>query len=82
MKRWDFKTRKYTDYEVPDDWYTPLIEIDMETFVNCASCGLEVMVGLMYTSWQIHSDQGLGYLVCEGCARDESEAKRAAREER
>lgn len=39
VEKWDFVERKYRPYEIPDGWYCPLVLFDMETIVNCASCG-------------------------------------------
>lgn len=67
IQKWNFKKKKYEPYEIPEDWYTPLVMFDMKRQVNCASCGKLIEFGDCYTSRQIHSDWGMGYHVCPEC---------------
>ena len=75
MQKWDFRNRKYTAYQIPSDWFTPMIAA-MEDVVNCACCGKKVMYGECYTSRKIHSNLGLGYPVCSECYEKEWEEER------
>ena len=71
LKRWNWKKRKYEDYEVPDDWHIYTLVYDLDTFVDCASCGKGVPYGLTYTSMEIHTDMGMGYALCDECHEKE-----------
>ena len=74
LKKWNWKTREYEDYEVPDNWNVRTFAFDMDTFVDCAQCGEGKAYGLMYTSMEVHTEHGIGYCVCGNCY--EEEAKR------
>lgn len=81
VEKWDFVERKYRPYEIPDGWYCPLVLFDMETIVNCASCGKELPFGDAYTSRCIHNPYGFGYMVCEACMTKERLAESEAQKE-
>lgn len=74
LKRWNWKKREYEDYEVPDNRFVATFAFDMDTGVDCASCGKCVPYGLTYTSMEIHTEIGMGYCVCQECY--EGECKR------
>ena len=57
--------------------YTP----NMDTVINCASCGKKLAFGDSYTSRCIHNATGFGYAVCAGCNDKEFEAEKAAYKE-
>lgn len=78
LKRWNWKKREYEDYEVPDNWFVATFAFDLDTAVDCASCGNGVPYGLTYTSMEIHTDMGIGYSVCHEC--HEEECKRRIRD--
>lgn len=80
MIRWDYKTRTYRPYTVPNEWYCPLYLDQMMAVVNCASCGQKMIYGGGYVSLEIHNSMGMGYIVCEDCYRAEWERKRKAEE--
>ncbi len=80
-EKWDFAKREYQPYVIPGNWYCPLVLYDMETIVNCASCGKKLPFGDTYTSRQIHNPFGFGYMVCEACATKELSAERKAQKE-
>lgn len=79
-QKWDFVEHKYQPYEIPNGWFCPLILDDMDTIVNCASCGRELPFGDTYTSKTIHTSMGVGYLICGACSNREWAAKIAAEE--
>lgn len=65
--KWNSYTKRYENYETPDDWNTPLYTDDMDEIVNCAQCGRTLKFGDCYTSREIHSRHGMGYPVCQDC---------------
>lgn len=71
LNKWNYQLRSYEDYEVPDDWYLPLLSDDMEEKINCAKCGAFIKFGDSYTSSEIHTAMGFGYYVCEKCHEEE-----------
>ena len=73
MKRWNYETQSYDEYTVPDDcnWVCPLMLMDMDAVINCASCGKKMIYGAGYTSKEIHTDMGMGYSVCGECYENE-----------
>ena len=68
-QKWDFKTRKYYDYDLPEG--ACLYSDDMDKIVACAQCGRKITFGNGYTSRQIHARYGFGYAVCEKCYEKE-----------
>lgn len=74
--KWNYKTRDYDPYKIPDDWHTPLYSDDMDEEVNCCQCGRKIKFGDAYTSKEIHSGMGFGYPVCEECYELEWERER------
>ena len=67
LKRWNYRTAKYDEYEVPDNWSVHTFVPDLDTFVDCAHCGKGLPFGLSMTSFEIHSDMGFGFAVCPNC---------------
>lgn len=76
MEKWNFKTREYEPYTVPEDWNCKTFSMDMDEIVNCPHCGRKVQYGDCYTSRQIHTKFGMGYAVCEKCYEAEWRAER------
>lgn len=76
LQKWNYDTRKYEDYEVPDEWYVPIIA-ELYDMVNCASCGKLIKYGNSFTSLEIHENKvgSLGYAVCDTCFNQEWERK-------
>ncbi|KGF09693.1 hypothetical protein HMPREF1635_02070 [Clostridiales bacterium S5-A14a] len=64
-RKWDYKTRKYYDYDLPEE--ACLYSDDMDKVIACPQCGRKMLFGDGYTSRQIHTEHGLGYAVCEQC---------------
>ena len=79
VQKWNFKTREYEPYEVPDNWNIKTFSLDMDEIVNCPHCGREFTFGDSYTSRQIHTTHGMGYAVCAECYSKEWEDEETAR---
>lgn len=79
VRKWNFETREYEPYEVPDNWNIKTYSCDMDEIVNCPHCGREFTFGDCYTSRQIHTEHGMGYAVCAECYSKEWEDEEAAR---
>ena len=71
IKKWNYDTKQYDPYEVPEDWNIPLYCEDLETVINCVNCGKKVPYGYSYTSKVFHNSVGLGYGVCLKCYEKE-----------
>lgn len=80
MKKWNFSKRIYENHIVPTNWYTPLMA-ELDETINCAECGVEIACGDCYTSLTIHTNIGMGHLVCEDCYEKEWEERRAVKNE-
>ena len=76
LKKWNWKTREYDPYEIPDDWNVKTYSNDMDEIVNCPHCGRKVAFGDCYTSREIHTEHGFGYPVCVDCYAREWERER------
>lgn len=78
LKKWNWKTREYDPYEIPDDWNVKTYSEDMDEIVNCPHCGRKVVFGDTYTSREIHTEHGFGYSVCGDCYSREWERERVS----
>ena len=78
LKKWNWKTREYDPYEIPDDWNVKTYSNDMDEIVNCPHCGRKVAFGDCYTSREIHTEHGFGYCVCGDCYAREWERERVS----
>lgn len=76
LNKWNYETRTYDKYEIPDDWNCKTYSLDMDEVVNCPHCGKELVFGIGYTSMEIHSKVGFGYIVCEDCYAEEGKRRR------
>ena len=81
MQRWNYAKHDYEPYEVPTDWHCPLVSMDMNLLINCASCGKQLTYGKAYCSHEIHTEHGMGYSVCDECEAAEIRREREARAE-
>ena len=72
-KKWDAKTKTYNDYKLPEGAVGYVDDLD--SVIACASCGKPVVAGDTYTSLEIHTDHGLGFLVCADCYKTEMERR-------
>lgn len=79
LNKWNFKSRNYESYEVPDDWKIKTFCADMDEIINCPHCGRELAFGDGYTSRQIHTKHGMGFAVCADCYEKEFRAEQTAR---
>jgi len=79
VQKWNFKTREYEPYEVPDNWNIKTFSLDMDEIVNCPHCGREIRFGDGYTSRMIHTKHGMGFAVCAECYSKEWEDEETAR---
>lgn len=71
FQKWDYKTKTYLPYDIPNDWDICLYSEDMDKIINCAECGKEFNFGSCFTSRTIHSNFGFGYAVCKECYNQE-----------
>lgn len=76
LLKWNYQQKKYEPYEIPDNWNVPLMSVDLEDVINCASCGREILFGDGYTSRMIHTKHGIGYYVCHDCYEQEWKEQR------
>lgn len=67
LRKWNYETRKYEPYEVPDFWKCKTYSDDMGEIVNCCQCGKPILFGDAYTSHEVHTEYGMGYAVCGEC---------------
>ena len=75
----DLKTKKCSTYTPPP--LASCYETDMERVIQCASCGRPLEYGKGYTSRQIHTRLGFGYIVCGDCYKKEWQGAEAADQE-
>lgn len=73
-QKFNRKTHQYEDYELPAG--AKGYSNDMDAIVPCAACGKDTRFGDGFSSLEIQSPFGLGYMVCEECYRQELESKR------
>lgn len=72
LNRWNYKTKAYEPYEIPDTWNVGTFRENMTDNIDCAICGKTITYGKSYTSLAIHSELlGIGYCVCDKCHNDE-----------
>lgn len=71
MKKWNFETRKYEKYSVPERWRVGLYSRDSEELVDCAKCGKPIKISSKYRSLEVYNEMGQEYAVCKGCFKDE-----------
>lgn len=76
MKKWNYETKKYEKYTVPDNWKVKLFSTDMNEKINCAACGKSIKFSDGYPSRTIHYKHGLGYTVCQECYTKDIEEER------
>lgn len=74
LRKWNYELQAYEPYEVSDEWDCRYVGNDMSEIINCCQCGKEVTFGKCYSSHEVHTAVGFGYMVCEEC--HEAEMKR------
>ena len=72
LRKWNYETREYDPYEVPEKWNVKTYSDDMDEVVNCAQCGKGCLFGDCFTSMEIHTKAGFGYAVCGACYKREA----------
>lgn len=72
-EKWNYETNKYDAYKLPEK--AMVYTDNMEEMCQCASCGKEMVFGDGYTSLEIHTDLGLGFIVCSNCYEQEFQRK-------
>lgn len=77
--KWDFKTKKYEPYELPEG-ATSSAWCEMDEVITCAECEKKMLYGDGYTSRKIHTINGIGYIVCKQCYDKEYEEEKRYRE--
>lgn len=77
--KWNYQTHEYDEYELPKKamMYTD----NMDEVCQCASCGKDMLFGDGYTSLEIHTDLGLGLIVCADCYEQEFQRKYGTKNE-
>ena len=71
LNKWNYKSKKYEPYKVPDSWNVAVYKPNMEDEVDCAICGRTISFGESYSSPAIHTSMGIGYCVCGKCHGEE-----------
>lgn len=72
LDRWNYKTKRYEFYEIPDTWNIGTYRESLTDSVDCAICGETITFGESYTSLAIHTKlAGIGYCVCSKCHGEE-----------
>lgn len=74
VRKWNYKTHEYDDFEAPDFARASVSNLSMK--IQCPHCGEWVVAGDCYTSLEIHTPIGFGFLVCEKCYEKEWEERR------
>lgn len=67
--KWNVKTNEYDVYRLPIK--ASAYESDLHAIIACAGCEKELSYGDSYTSRHIHTEMGLGYMVCHECNEQE-----------
>lgn len=75
LRKWNYQTRTYEPFKVPDAWNVTFYSNDMDEIVNCPQCGRELKYGDTYISLEVHSPTGFGYGVCRACYDAENRRK-------
>ena len=79
IRKFNWKTREYEKYDVPEGANIALIRNDMESPIQCAGCFKSLKYGTSYASQELHNSIGLAYCVCAEC--HEKELMRRLRKE-
>lgn len=79
VQKWNFETREYEPYEVPDNWNIKTYCKNMDEIIVCPHCGRKFTFGECYTSKQIHTRLGMGLAVCGECYTKECAEEAKAR---
>lgn len=78
-QKWNPYHRKYRPYVLTEDELKcSLLEDSAERIIACAGCGRPIRYGKSFTSLEIHTESGFGFMVCPICLNQETEHARAA----
>lgn len=78
-QKWNPYHGKYRFYVLPEDELKcSLLEDSAEKIIACAGCGRSVKYGESFSSLEIHTESGFGFMVCHMCIDQETERARAA----
>lgn len=80
MYKWNWDRCEKEPILVPAEWNCPEYTEDDSEVVNCLSCGRLLCARDGYTSMEIQSPAGMGYIVCKDCHTAEVQRKMEARE--
>ena len=81
MKKWNRQKLMYEPYCVPEEWNCKTYSEDMEELINCPHCGKQLEFGKSYCSFEIHTEWGFGFGVCEKCYTEELQRELQERKE-
>lgn len=65
--KYNHTIRRYYMVTIPGEWKISQYENDMNTVVNCVSCGKEIRFGDGYISRRYHDAMGFGFCECADC---------------
>lgn len=71
MKKYNYETKKYEGYNVPENWKVGQYSLDQDELSDCACCGKTLKISQKYRSLEIVDDMGREYAVCKGCFKEE-----------
>ncbi len=70
LQRWNYETQQYEPH-ISTAEILFLFTEDLDSPIDCASCGKRKVYGECYTSKTIHNNSGIGFWVCESCYEQE-----------
>lgn len=76
MKVGKWNGKSYDEYELPTG--ARLYGEDMDEIITCAGCEKQIKLGDGYTSLEIHTKMGFGFIVCDACYQQELKRKHKA----
>ena len=71
MKKYNYETKKYEEYNVPTNWRVGLYSKDLEELTDCTKCGTPMKYSQKYRSLEVTDDNGHEYAVCKKCFKEE-----------
>ena len=75
LRKWNYDIHEYEPYYVSDEWDCRWYGTDMTKVINCCQCGKEITFGSAYSSLEVHTVMGFGYMVCNECHEVEMKRK-------
>ena len=74
--KWNFKTKEYEPYEVPDEAALWGCSIDDDEVITCAECGKKILYRDACISRNIDTVNRIGYIVCKQCYDKECDERK------